>query len=179
MTMTDTADPRFPVGKFRWEEGAGETHRAEWIEQIAALPAHFREALRGLSDEQLDTPYRDGGWTVRQLAHHVPDSHMNAYVRLKLGLTEDSPVIKPYEEAAWALLDDTRTTPVEVSLTLLEALHTRWVNTLRAMSETDWSRTVRHPERGLMRLDQLLALYAWHGRHHVAHISALRERMGW
>lgn len=179
MTMTEAADPRFPAGKFRWEDGAGESHRAEWIAEIAAAPARFRDALRGLSDEQLDTPYRDGGWTVRQLAHHVPDSHMNAYVRLKLGLTEDNPVIKPYEEAAWAELGDTRTTPVEVSLTLLEALHERWVNTLRAMSEADWARTVRHPERGLMRLDQLLALYAWHSRHHIAHVTALRERMGW
>lgn len=179
MTMTETADPRFPVGKFRWEDGAGEAERAEWIAQIAAAPAQFRDALQGLSEEQLDTPYRDGGWTVRQLAHHIPDSHINAYVRLKLGLTEDNPVIKPYEEDAWARLDDTSSTPVDVSMTLLDALHQRWVNTLRGVPADAWSRTVRHPERGLMRLDQLLALYAWHGRHHVAHITALRERMGW
>ncbi|HEX8391692.1 MAG TPA: putative metal-dependent hydrolase [Longimicrobium sp.] len=179
MTMTDTVDPRFPVGKFRWDGDAGQEQRAEWIAQIANTPAAFRGAVAGLSDEQLDTPYRDGGWTVRQLAHHMPDSHMNAYIRLKLGLTEDNPTVKPYEEAAWAALEDSRTTPVEVSLTLLDALHQRWVNTLRAVRPEEWSRTVRHPERGSMRLDQLLALYAWHGRHHVGHVTALRERMGW
>jgi uncharacterized damage-inducible protein DinB len=179
MSSSDAADPRFPVGRFRPETDADEQRRGEWIAHIADAPARLREAVRGLTEEQLDTPYRDGGWTARQLIHHMPESHMNAYVRLKLGLTEDNPVVKPYEESAWAGLKETWVTPPEVSLALLDALHVRWVNTLRTMAEEDWSRTVRHPERGTMRLDTLLALYAWHGRHHVAHITRLRERMGW
>lgn len=180
MTMTDTAvDPRYPVGRFRVEGEIGAEQRRAWIEEIARMPARLREALAGLTDAQLDTPYRDGGWTLRQVAHHVPDSHMNAYTRVKLGLTEDDPVIKPYDEGAWALLEDTRATPVEVSLALLEALHARWVNVLRSIGDEQWSRTIRHPENGTMRLDYVLGLYAWHGRHHVAHVTRLRERMGW
>lgn len=180
MTMTDpAADPRFPVGRFRVEGDISPAQRQAWMDEIAATPARLRQAVEGLSDAQLDTPYRDGGWTVRQVVHHVPDSHLNAYTRFKLGLTEADPVIKPYDEAAWALLDDTRTTPVDVSLSLLELLHTRWVNVLRAVADEQWSRTVQHPENGQMRLDFLLGLYAWHGRHHVAHVTALRERMGW
>jgi uncharacterized damage-inducible protein DinB len=180
MTMTDTAaDPRYPVGRYRVEGEITAEQRGRWIENIAATPARMREALAGLTDEQLDTPYRDGGWTVRQLAHHVPDSHANAYTRFKLGLTENDPVIKPYDEAAWALLEDTRVTPIAVSLTLLEALHERWVNVLRSITDDQWSRTVQHPENGRMRLDFMLGLYDWHGRHHVAHITRLRERMGW
>jgi hypothetical protein len=132
-----------------------------------------------LSTQQLDTPYREGGWTVRQVAHHVPDSHMNAYVRFKLALTEEDPVIKPYAEDRWARLGDTQATPIEVSLALLESLHSRWVGLLRSLRPEDWKRTFRHPELGLVSLEKNLAMYSWHGRHHVAHITELRKRMGW
>jgi uncharacterized damage-inducible protein DinB len=180
MSMTDTAaDPRFPIGRYRVEGEITAEQRREWIDRIADTPARLREAVAGLTDAQLDTPYRDGGWTVRQLAHHVPDSHMNAYTRFKLGLTEDNPGIKTYDEAAWAQLEDTRATPVETSLALLEALHVRWVHVLRSMDDAQWARTILHPDHGPMRLENLLALYAWHGRHHVAHVTHLRQRMGW
>ena len=150
------------------------------IDVIAAAPARMREAVAGLSDGQLDTPYREGGWTVRQVVHHVPDSHLNAYIRLKLALTENEPTIKPYDEALWAQLDDVHTTPVETSLTLLESLHARWVGLLRAMKDKDFRRTFRHPEHeGAPTLDWLVAMYEWHSRHHVAHITSLRERMSW
>jgi uncharacterized damage-inducible protein DinB len=179
MTMT-SVDPRYPIGKFQWSGGvATPAERAERIAQIEACPTGLRAAVRGLDDSQLDTPYRNGGWTVRQVVHHVPDSHMNAYVRFKLGLTEDEPTIKPYEESRWAALPDTRETPIETSLVLLEQLHDRWVRLLRSMSADDFARTIRHPETGVQRLDQVLALYAWHGPHHVAHVTSLRERMGW
>ena len=153
--------------------------RRKYIGQIAETPARLRAAVNGLSDDQLDTPYRPDGWTVRQVVHHVPDSHLNSYIRFKLALTEDQPTVKPYAEDRWAELPDGRTGPVEVSLRLLECLHSRWVALLRSMSEPDWARTFRHPDLGLLRLDRNAALYAWHGRHHVAHVSALRERMGW
>lgn len=179
--MSDTqTDPRYPVGKFNRPAGvltAGE--RRTLIDQIAAVPARMREAVAGLSDEQLDTPYRDGGWTARQVVHHVPDSHMNAYTRVKLALTENEPAIRPYDEAAWAKLNDVRDTPIETSLVLLEALHRRWDTILRAMSAAEFERTLMHPEHGVMTLDALVAMYAWHGRHHVAHITSLRERNGW
>ena len=149
------------------------------IDAIAAAPAKLRAAVAGLTDVQLDTPYRPDGWTVRQVVHHVPDSHMNAYVRFKLALTEDEPTIKPYDEARWAELADTRDTPVESSLALLDRLHDRWVRLLRSMSADDFARRLRHPEMGVQRLDQVLALYDWHGRHHVGHVASLRERMGW
>ena len=139
----------------------------------------MRAAVAGLTPEQLDTPYRPGGWTVRQVVHHVPDSHINSYVRFKLALTEEEPTIKPYDEARWAKLADTATTPVEVSLTLLDSLHSRWVPLLQSLTEADFARQFRHPELGMVRLDRNLALYAWHGKHHVAHITSLRERMGW
>ncbi|HEX6373409.1 MAG TPA: putative metal-dependent hydrolase [Longimicrobium sp.] len=180
MTMTEpAADPRYPVGKFQRNVEATPERRREWIDAIAQTPARLRAAVQGLTDEQLDTPYREGGWTVRQLAHHVPDSHMNAYTRFKLGLTEDSPTIKTYDEARWAELDDTRATPVETSLATLELVHERWVNLLRSMTDEQWARTIQHPEWGAMGLETLLAMYAWHGRHHVAHVTRLRERMGW
>src|SRR5688572_24512372 len=149
MTMT-SVDPRYPIGKFQWS--GGETtarERAERIAQIEACPAGLRAAVRGLDDAQLDTPYRDGGWTVRQLVHHVPDSHMNAYVRFKLGLTEDRPTIKPYDENSWAQLPDSRTTPIEVSLSMLESVHARFVIVLRAMREADFARQIVHPEAGV------------------------------
>ena len=180
MTMTEpTADPRYPVGKYRPPAEISAQQRTEWIAQVEAAPARLREAVDGLTDAQLDTPYRDGGWTVRQVLHHVPDSHLNAFVRFKLGLTEDSPAIKTYDEAAWALLEDARSTPVEASLALLDHLHVRWLIVLRSLTDEQWARTIRHPEWGEIRLDFLLGLYAWHGRHHVAHITTLRERMGW
>jgi uncharacterized damage-inducible protein DinB len=172
-------DLRYPIGKFERPETITESQRRDFIDAIAATPARLASAVAGLTPAQLDTPYRPGGWTVRQLAHHVPDSHMNAYVRFKLALTEDVPTIKPYEEARWAELGDTATTPVETSLALLENLHKRWVALLRSMAPADWARQFRHPELGPMNLDQTLALYAWHSKHHVAHITALRERSGW
>jgi uncharacterized damage-inducible protein DinB len=172
-------DPRYPIGKFSAPASVSEADRTAMIGDIAAAPARLRAAIAGLSPEQLATPYREGGWTVRQLAHHVPDSHMNAYIRFKLALTEDEPTIKPYEEARWAELADTAETPVETSLALLEALHTRWVNLLRALKPADWSRKFRHPEMGPMTLEKTLALYSWHGKHHVAHITALRKSKGW
>jgi hypothetical protein len=172
-------DLRYPVGKFRFPDSVSAEDLTRFIEQIADTPAHMRAAIAGLADDQLDTPYRPGGWTVRQVAHHVPDSHINSYVRFRLALTEEDPLIKPYEESRWAELPDARTLPVEPSLALLENLHARWVPLLRSLSGTDWKRSFRHPELGLVSLENNAALYAWHGRHHVAHITALRERLGW
>ncbi len=172
-------DPRYPIGRYQPVEEVSRALRTEWIEQVAAAPAGLRAVVTGLNEAQLDTPYRDGGWTVRQVVHHLPDSHLNSYVRFKLALTEDEPTIKPYDEAAWAVLPDARTAPVEISLALLDALHERWVTLLRAMTEADFRRTFRHPELGVRALDTTLGLYAWHGRHHAAQIRALRERMGW
>jgi uncharacterized damage-inducible protein DinB len=153
--------------------------RQSAIEKIAETPAKIRAAIKGLSESQLDTPYRDGGWTIRQVVHHVPDSHLNAYTRFKLALTEDVPTIKPYDEARWAELPDSRDTPIDTSLSLLGALHDRWVRLLRSMPDADFQRKLKHPEHGPMSLDTVLAMYAWHGRHHVAHITSLRERQGW
>jgi len=153
--------------------------RKLWIAEIAEAPAKLRAAVASLSEDQLDTPYREDGWTVRQVIHHVPDSHMNAYIRFKLALTESEPTIKPYEEAAWAELSDTRDTPVEVSLVLLDNLHDRWVRLLRSLTDADFAKQFRHPQFGTIPLDRNLALYAWHGKHHVAHITSLRERKGW
>jgi uncharacterized damage-inducible protein DinB len=172
-------DPRFPIGKPVLKEVLSDAERREAIDTIADTPAALRAAVASLDDQQLDTPYRDGGWTVRQVIHHVPDSHMNAFIRFKLGLTEDEPTIKPYAEDRWAQLADARETPVDVSLTLLETLHQRWDIILRAMRPEDFQRTLNHPEKGRLTLDQMLGLYSWHGRHHVAHVTALRERMGW
>jgi hypothetical protein len=172
-------DLRYPVGEFHFPESVSARELATFIVQIAETPVHMRNSVAGLSDSQLDTPYRPGGWTVRQLAHHVPDSHINSYTRFRLALTEDEPVIKPYEEALWAELADARTLPIEPSLVLLESLHARWVPLLRSLSDAEWKRTFRHPALGLVRLEQNAALYAWHGRHHVAHITALRKRISW
>ena len=173
------SDLRYPIGPFVRVASLTAEQRATCIEQIAAAPAHLRRAVAGLDEAQLDTPYRDGGWTVRQVAHHLPDSHMNAYVRFKLGLTEDTPVIKTYEEKDWAKTPEVAATPVDVSLALLEALHVRWVTLLRGMKAADFARTIKHAEWGTPSLDSMLALYAWHGRHHTAHVTALRERKGW
>jgi len=172
-------DLRYPIGRFDWQAEVVRAMRPQWIADIAAAPALVREAVRGLDPQQLDTPYRPGGWTVRQVVHHVPDSHMNGYIRFKMALTEEEPLVKPYDEKKWAELHDSLTAPVEVSLQLLESLHSRWAMLLGAMAERDFARTFRHPEVGVPRLDTVLAAYAWHGRHHAAHITGLRERMGW
>ena len=172
-------DLRYPIGKFVRPDVVDATERVRLIADIDSAPAALRRATVGLSEEQIDTPYRPGGWTVRQVVHHVPDSHMNAYVRFKLALTENEPAIKTYEEQLWADLPDTRATPLDVSLTLLETLHKRWAILLRAMQDADFARTFNHPDWGAIPLDRTLALYSWHGRHHVAHITALRERMEW
>lgn len=173
------SDLRYPIGKFHFEGPLTEEQKHAALEEIAKTPANLRAAIRGLNEAQLETAYRPGGWTVRQVVHHVPDSHLNSYVRFKLALTEDEPTIKPYAEDRWAELADTKVTPIEVSLTLLESLHDRWVRLLRSLTPQEWGRTFRHPELGPMTLEKTLALYAWHGRHHVAHITALRERSGW
>ena len=172
-------DPRYPIGKFSFQGGLSETLKKQFLDDIEQTPARLRAAVEGLSDTQLDTPYRDGGWTVRQVVHHVPDSHMNSYVRFKLALTEDDPTIRPYLEDRWAELPEARTAPIELSLALLDSLHRRWNLVLRGIPPEQWKRTFRHPELGPMTLEKSLALYAWHGRHHVAHVTALRERMGW
>lgn len=172
-------DLRYPVGKFRFPEAVSAEARNRFIDEIAATPADLRRAVSGLSDKQLQTAYRDGGWTVRQVVHHLADSHLNSYVRFKLAVTENTPTIKAYDEAKWAELDDARNTPVESSLQLLESLHERWVRFLRSLSDQELERTFLHPELGTVSVDKNIALYAWHGRHHVAHIAALREREGW
>ncbi|HEV8453665.1 MAG TPA: putative metal-dependent hydrolase [Gemmatimonadales bacterium] len=175
-----TEDLRYPIGHFRYEGEPDQRRREQWIEEIAATPANLRAVVAGLSPHQLDTPYRDKGWTVRQVVHHLPDSHLNAYTRIKLALTEDVPVIKPYEEALWAELPDGRAAPIELSLNLLESLHHRWVLLLRQLTPADFRRRFVHPQHGRpIELQETLALYAWHGRHHVAHIASLRRRMAW
>ena len=173
------SDPRYPIGKFAYDVPPTEQQRLELIDSIEQAPAALRAAVKGLSLEQLETPYREGGWTVRQVVHHVPESHMNAYIRFKLALTEDEPTIKPYMEDRWATLPDVQSTPVDVSLALLEHLHVRWVRLLRSLKPEDWKRKFRHPEMGIVTLEKNLALYSWHGQHHVAHVTSLRERMGW
>ncbi len=172
-------DLRFPIGKFSYAGPPNGEQKEKLIDEIAQTPANLRTAVKGLSNEQLDTPYRPEGWSVRQLVHHVPDSHLNSYVRFKLALTEDEPTIKPYAEDRWAELADSQATPIEVSLTLLESLHDRWVRLLRSLTPEQWHRSFRHPDLGPMDLEKTLALYAWHGKHHVAHITELRKRMSW
>jgi hypothetical protein len=174
------SDPRYPIGPFQRRDELSPEERGPMIDIIAAAPSRMRAAVAGLDEAQLDTPYRDGGWTVRQVVHHVPDSHMNAYMRVKLALTEDAPAIRPYDEAAWAKLEDVNTTPIDVSLTLLESLHARWTALLRTLRPGDFRRTFLHPDHtGPFTLDTVLAMYSWHSRHHVAHITSLRDRMGW
>jgi uncharacterized damage-inducible protein DinB len=169
-------DPRFPTGTFSFDPDITDDKRRRWIDAIRTTPARLRGAVTGLTDRQLDTPYREGGWTVRQVVHHVPESHANAWIRFKLALTEDNPTIKPYNEDAWAKLPDVRRASVESSLTLLEALHERWVALLDVMTPGDFRRALLHPERGQITLDTLLQLYAWHGPHHVAHVELVRSR---
>ncbi len=172
-------DLQYPIGRFEWRGASSDDDRNRYIVEIDQAPRRLRAAVAGLTDAQLDTPYRPGGWTVRQVVHHVPDSHMNSYVRFRLALTEDAPTIKPYDESRWAELSDARTAPIEISLALLESLHARWVLLLRNLKPSDFAQEFRHPELGTVSLDRNLALYAWHGRHHVAHITSLKERMGW
>lgn len=169
----------YPIGT-QHDEPFSRERLPELIEDIATLPARVRAAIAGWSAERLDTPYRDGGWTVRQVVHHLVDSHMNAYVRMRLALTEDTPTIRPYDEQRWAELPDAKSGPVEMSLALLEALHVRWVALLRACdAETLRTRAYLHPELGEVPLERAVAMYSWHGRHHLAHIVRLAERMGW
>jgi len=173
--MSD-ADLRYPIGRFQRKDRLSEAERLELTEQISTLPSALRAAVAGLRDDQLDSPYRPGGWTVRQVVHHLADSHLNAYVRLRLALTEDVPEIKTYLEERWAELLDARSAPPALSLGLIDALHARWVMLLRTLEPADTSRTLRHPDLGILSVDQLTALYAWHGRHHLAHITSVRER---
>jgi uncharacterized damage-inducible protein DinB len=173
-------DVRYPIGPLRPNKSLSPAERSKEIEKIARAPAVLRRAVEGLSETQLDTPYRDGGWTIRQLVHHLADSHMNAYVRLKLALTEDKPTIKPYDEARWAELSDARTLPIEVSLRLLETLHERFVATLHSLKPADFARSFYHPEhRRELTIDELVGMYAWHGEHHTAHVTRASERLGW
>jgi hypothetical protein len=168
------ATRQYPVGKFQTPASFSPADRARWMETIAATPSRMREAAGALSEQQLDTPYREGGWTARQVIHHVPESHMNAYIRFKLALTENDPVIKPYDEAAWARLNDVPAAPIEASLDLLEALHRRWVVLMQGMSEADWKRAYIHPEAGRrVPLEEVLALYAWHSDHHLSHVKSV------
>lgn len=172
-------DLRYPIGKFDPSIIITPKERQVFIEQIAEAPAKLRAAVTGLSDEQLATPYRPEGWSVRQVVHHVPDSHINSYMRFKLAMTEDQPQIRTYHEERWAELEDARTGPLDISLNLLDWLHQRWVLFLRSLQEDDFKRTFQHPEWGSVSIDMASAIYAWHGRHHVAHITALRDRNGW
>jgi uncharacterized damage-inducible protein DinB len=173
-------DLRYPIGKF---DRSKTTHTAEerkhLIDSIAELPARLQQAVAGLNGKQLESSYREGGWTVRQVVHHLADAHMNAYTRFKLGLTEETPLVKPFDEAAWAELADSRVTPIDVSLALVESLHARWVVLLRSLKASEWERRVTHPEAGAMSLDLMLGFYEWHGRHHVAQIAGLRARQHW
>jgi hypothetical protein len=173
------SDPRYPIGEFTFNGPSTEAQRSNFIDDIERAPAALRASIKNLSPEQIETPYREGGWTVRQVVHHVPESHMNAYIRFKLALTEDDPTIKPYMEDRWAGTLEVPATPLDVSLALLEPLHDRWVRLLRTLKSADWKRTFRHPEMGSLSLEKTLALYSWHGQHHTAHITELRKRMGW
>ncbi len=172
-------DPCYPIGRFDHSINVTKELRSEFIKTIESLPYLLRKEVENLSDEQLNTPYREGGWTIRQVVHHLPDSHLNSYVRFKLALTEDNPKVKTYEEHLWAELKDTFETPIEVSLNLINSLHKRWVVLLKSLSDEQFERTFNHPEWGNIPLDKTLALYAWHSRHHLAHITELKKRMNW
>jgi hypothetical protein len=173
------ADLRYPIGQFELPDQITDADRKGRISDIEKAPTNIRKAVEGLTPDQLDTPYREGGWTVRQVVHHLADSQLQGYVRFRLALTEQEPTIKPYDEKQWAELVDAKTGPVEPSLVLLDALHHRWVLLLESLSTSDFARTLNHPDRGVLSLDVNLCLYAWHGRHHIAHVSSLRERMDW
>jgi hypothetical protein len=176
--MTDES-LRYPVGRFSMPGTLTPAQRAEAIEVLAAFPAQFRAAVQGLDAAQLDTPYRDGGWSVRQVVHHVPESHINAYCRLKFALTEENPTIKPYDEVRWSGFADQAVAPIEASLQIVDGIHARFVTIWRLLTSAQFARTLQHPENGPMTLDDLLGMYAWHSRHHLAHITSLRQRKGW
>ncbi len=170
---------RYPIGRFQEDPQPSRAKHKGWIDQIGRVPGELRALVQDLSERQLDTPYRPDGWTVRQVVHHLADSHLNAYVRTKLALTEEEPTIKPYDEAAWAELPDGLMAPIESSMSLLEALHARWVAALRALDEAAFKRTLNHPEQGLITLSWIVQTYSWHGQHHIAHVNTLRDKMGW
>ena len=170
---------QYPIGRFTPDRDVTAQKRASWIRDIENLPRELRRAVEGLTPAQLDTPYRDGGWTVRQLAHHLADSHMNAFIRSKLALTEDRPRIKPYDQEAWAATVDVKGVPIEPSLMMIDGIQARWARLFSSLSASDFQRTFDHPESGLQTLESQLQHYAWHGRHHVAHITSLKERKGW
>jgi uncharacterized damage-inducible protein DinB len=172
-------DLRYPIGEFKFAAPLTDAERAACLEAIEQAPANMRAAVADLNDEQLNTPYRAEGWTVRQVVHHVPESHLNSYTRFKLALTEDQPMIKPYFEDRWAEMSDAREAPINLSLDLLEALHRRWIWFLRSLKAEDYQRSFVHPDLGVVTLEKNIALYAWHGKHHVAQITSLREREGW
>lgn len=173
------SDPRYPVGRFTRPEEITAAHLQEWIQAIEEAPAHLRQAVAGLTEVQLDTPYREGGWTVRQVVHHLADAHMNSFCRLKLALTEQNPTIKPFEENDWAETPDAARAPIAPSLALLEGLHARWTVLLRSLTPEQFTRTIQHPQAGTQRVDTLTGLYAWHSRHHVGHVTTTRQRQGW
>ena len=182
MELTSQNQPEtlsYPLGRYKPPAAINGTQREIWIDEIAALPENLRQAVEGLADWLIDTPYRPGGWTVRQVVHHLPDSHMNSYVRFKLALTQPTPTINAYDESAWAEMKDAKTAPINLSITLLDSLHARWVMLLRSLEDDEYQCVFIHPERGPVRLDWALGLYAWHSRHHVAHIENLRMREGW
>lgn len=175
----EKVDERYPIGKFVYDKETGGKQKNMFISEIESAPLKLKEAVKGLSEKQLDTPYRDGGWTIRQVVHHLPDSHMNAFVRFKLALTEDNPTVKTYDEKKWAELQDYSHTPIDVSLNLLDAVHKRWIILIRSMKPDDFKKSYVHPELGKVELDWVLAQYAWHGKHHIAHITSLRKKRGW
>ena len=172
-------DLRYPIGKFQYQGRSTPAQRKVFIQNVAEAPEKLREAVSQLNEDQLNIPYRPGGWNVRQVVHHLPDSHMNSFFRFRLALTEQEPTIRPYFEDRWAELSDSRFAPIHYSLDLLEALHHRWIFMLNSLQQSDYNRTFRHPDLGLMTLDKNLALYSWHGQHHVSQITSLRKRMGW
>jgi len=172
-------DLRYPTGKWVRQPSLDAGAHAAMIQEIASVPSALAAAVKGLTDAQLDTPYRDGGWTPRQIVHHIADSHMNAYIRFKLGMTEENPTIKPYDEKKWAETTDGKGAPADLSLAVIDGVHRRWVQYMKSFDAGAFSRTIVHPERGPMTLSDLLQLYAWHGKHHTAHITGLRQRMGW
>ena len=177
--MTTLEELRFPIGKFTRPDEVSNEEYNKYISEIDVMPRMLRKSSECLNENQLNTPYREGGWTVRQVVHHLSDSHANSFIRLKLALTEDNPTIKPYDETTWAELYDAKHAPVELSLAMIEGLHTRWAMNLRHLTPEQKKRTFNHPESGVWRIEQHAAMYAWHGKHHIAHITELRTRMGW
>jgi len=172
-------DIRYPVGPCVWSPEVSAEEKQQHLRDISELPLMLHAAVAGLAPQHLDIPYREGGWSIRQMVHHIPESHMNSYIRFKLALTEDQPTIKPYDENLWGQMPDSRTAPIDMSLDLTDALHRRWSVVLSNMTDADFEKSVRHPEIGVLKLKSMLAGYGWHSRHHVAQIAATRRRMGW